>query len=157
MEYVERNLLPGEEVVYHTKLHTIIFLRPVIYAMLCFLFAQLSSPAQDSETTGVIGGLLVIVVIVSSISRFLNFTSSEFAVTNKRVLLKIGVFRRHTLELLLTKVEWIGVDQSILGRMLNYGTIFVSGTGGTRESFKTIHDPLEFRKYVHTCAEKLQK
>ena len=58
------------------------------------------------------------------------------------------MIRRHSLELLLQKVEGIGVDQGIAGRVLGYGTITVSGTGGTKESFPLISDPLEFRRQV---------
>lgn len=60
----------------------------------------------------------------------------------------MGFIRRHSLELLLTKVEGIGVDQSILGRLLRFGTIIVTGTGGTKENFKNISQPMEFRKQV---------
>jgi len=90
---------------------------------------------------GLIGLLMLVPPWIRSIS-------SEFAVTNKRVLVKVGLIRRHSLELLLQKVEGIGVDQGILGRILGYGTITVSGTGGTREAFRMIADPLEFRRQV---------
>ena len=83
-----------------------------------------------------------------SINPLVQYLTSEFAVTNKRVLVKVGFISRHTLELLLSKVETIGVDQSILGRILGYGTIVVIGTGGTREPFKAIADPLGFRHQV---------
>jgi uncharacterized membrane protein YdbT with pleckstrin-like domain len=79
---------------------------------------------------------------------WIDSLSSEFAVTNKRVLVKVGLIRRHSLELLLQKVEGIGVDQTLTGRILGYGTITVSGTGGTREAFRLISDPLEFRRQV---------
>jgi uncharacterized membrane protein YdbT with pleckstrin-like domain len=79
---------------------------------------------------------------------WIRASSSEFAITNKRVLIKVGLVRRHSLELLLQKVEGIGVDQSILGRILGYGTITVSGVGGTKEAFRMISSPLEFRRQV---------
>ena len=79
---------------------------------------------------------------------WIRSASSEFAITNKRVLIKVGLVRRHSLELLLQKVEGIGVDQSVMGRILGYGTITVSGVGGTKESFRMISDPLEFRRQV---------
>ena len=70
----------------------------------------------------------------------------EFVITNKRVIIKTGFIARKTLELNLTKIESVGVDQSILGRLLGYGRIIINGTGGTRESFFKINDPLNFRK-----------
>jgi len=64
--------------------------------------------------------------------------SSEFAITNKRVIIKVGLISRKTLEMNLSKIESVNVDQSILGRILRYGTLTVIGTGGTRETFTTI-------------------
>jgi len=72
--------------------------------------------------------------------------TDEFAITNKRVIIKTGLISRKTLEMNLSKIETVKVDQSILGRILGYGTITVIGTGGTCESFPKIQKPLEFRK-----------
>lgn len=72
--------------------------------------------------------------------------TDEFAITNKRVIIKTGLFSRKTLEMNLGKIESVNVDQSILGRILGYGTITIIGTGGTRESFRDIREPLAFRK-----------
>lgn len=80
-------------------------------------------------------------------------SSSEFAVTNRRVMIKVGLVQRRTLELNLSKVESIEVEQTFWGRILGYGEIEVIGTGGTRERFDRISAPLEFRKAVHEAAE----
>jgi uncharacterized membrane protein YdbT with pleckstrin-like domain len=80
--------------------------------------------------------------------------TTEFAVTNKRVLAKTGWIRRQTLELLLLKVESISVHQGILGRLLNFGVVTVTGTGGTKESFKAITDPVAFRSKINQIIEK---
>jgi uncharacterized membrane protein YdbT with pleckstrin-like domain len=72
--------------------------------------------------------------------------TSEFAITNKRIIMKVGLISRRTLEMNLTKIESVNVNQSILGRMLGYGTIVVIGTGGTKEPFAGISDPMAFRK-----------
>jgi uncharacterized membrane protein YdbT with pleckstrin-like domain len=77
-----------------------------------------------------------------------EYWTSEFAITNKRVIVKRGLIRRHTLELNLQRVESVSVDQTIMGRILGYGTITIIGTGGTREPFRRIAHPLEFRKAV---------
>lgn len=76
----------------------------------------------------------------------IEFSTSEFAITNKRVIIKVGLISRRTLEMNLSKIESVNVNQGILGRMLGYGTIVVIGTGGTKEPFATINDPLTFRK-----------
>ena len=74
--------------------------------------------------------------------------SSEFAVTTKRVIWKEGIIRRTTGEMNLGKIENVQVDQTVMGRILNYGTVALVGTGGTRESFALISAPLRFRKAI---------
>jgi uncharacterized membrane protein YdbT with pleckstrin-like domain len=76
----------------------------------------------------------------------IEYWTSEFAVTNKRVIMKVGWVARRVLELNLHKIESVNVDQPLLGRLLGYGTITVIGTGGTRETFDRIAHPLVFRK-----------
>lgn len=72
--------------------------------------------------------------------------SDEFGITNKRVIIKTGLIARKTLEMNLNKIESVNVDQSIPGRILGYGTVTIIGTGGTRETFEQISNPVEFRK-----------
>jgi uncharacterized membrane protein YdbT with pleckstrin-like domain len=115
--YVASNLISGEQVVYGTRLHWIVFLS--------------------------LRGILTLWLLP-----LIDYWTSEFAITNKRVIVKIGLISRQTLELNLQRVESVSVDQSILGRLLGYGTITIIGTGGTREPFHRIANPLEFRKAV---------
>ena len=72
--------------------------------------------------------------------------TSEFAVTSQRVVIKTGLIARDTLEMNLQKIESVGVDQSLLGRIMGYGDITIIGTGGTREQFRAIADPVRFRR-----------
>jgi len=80
------------------------------------------------------------------IAPLIDWFTSEFAITNKRIMIKVGLISRRTLEMNLAKVESVNVDQSILGRILGYGNIIIIGTGGTREPFYRISRPLDFRK-----------
>jgi uncharacterized membrane protein YdbT with pleckstrin-like domain len=75
--------------------------------------------------------------------------TSEYVITNKRAIFKIGLIFRKTLEMNLKKIETVNVDQTIMGRILGYGTITIIGTGGTRETFHNIYNPLEFSKKFH--------
>ena len=157
MGYVEENLLAGETVVYRMRLHWIVFLKPAAFvgvllvATALGLSLALSFPA--ARRIGVIVTILSPVIAVSLVIGFLaylNFVSSEFAVTTHRVLIKVGAgfFWRRSLEILLQKVESIRVEQGILGRILGYGTIIITGTGGTQEVFDNIAAPLKFRGMV---------
>ena len=140
MGFVERNLLPNEQVTYRARLHWIIYLVPAIVVMAAIAIALVGEGIAAIITGGI--GLLLI------LPPWIKSSSSEFAITNKRVVIKVGLIRRHSLELLLQKVEGIGVDQGIIGRILGYGTITVSGVGGTKEAFQRISNPLEFRRQV---------
>ncbi|MBK8659832.1 MAG: PH domain-containing protein [Bacteroidetes bacterium] len=91
---------------------------------------------------------LITLFIVPSLKRW----SDEFVVTNKRLICKTGLISRKTLEMNLNKIETVNVDQSILGRLLGYGTITIIGTGGTREAFEDIAAPVEFRKRFQEVA-----
>ena len=141
MGYIEANLLDGERVVYKARLHWLIFWKaPVVMAASVPLF-QLEPRA--GAVVFAIGLLLFLPPLVA-------FASSEFGVTTKRVIIKVGVMQRRTLELLLRQVEAISVDQSLMGRIMNYGTVTLSGTGGVREVFHNIAAPLEFRRQIQS-------
>ena len=85
-------------------------------------------------------------ILTLFIAPLIAVATSEFAITNKRIIIKVGLISRHTLEMNLSKIESVNIIQSILGRMLGYGTIVVIGTGGTKEPFAGISDPMAFRK-----------
>jgi uncharacterized membrane protein YdbT with pleckstrin-like domain len=152
MGYVEANLMSGEEIAYRTHLHWVIYTVPILVGALALSLLVLSAGYRGWMPLGSLGGLLLIVAVALGFSRWVIARTSEFAVTNKRVIIKRGLVRRHTLELLLSKVESIGVDQGIAGRIFGYGSIVVIGTGGTRETFQKIAGPLEFRKQVQARA-----
>ena len=130
MGYVESNLMKDEVVRYRARLHWSIYVLPSI---LC----------------------LVIVGFFMLAAAMIRSSSSEFAVTSRRVIIKVGLLARKTIELNLSKIESIDVDQSIWGRIFGYGTIMIVGTGGTREPFRNIANPLEFRKAVNEATEAM--
>ena len=150
MGYIDDNLMSGEQVVYRAKLHWVVFLGPIIFAVIAFMFF-----AGGGDTAA--GGFFLLIAIIWGISAFISFKTSEFGITNKRVLIKVGFIRRSSLETLLTKVEGIQVNQGILGRIMNYGTILVKGTGGTSNPFHKIEAPLEFRKKVQEQIASIQQ
>jgi uncharacterized membrane protein YdbT with pleckstrin-like domain len=143
MGYVENNLLPNEEITYHARLHWIIYALPAVVFVIAILLVL-------GGGGWIAGSVLGVIAFVLFLPPWIKASSSEFAITNKRVLIKVGLIRRHSLELLLQKVEGIGVDQGILGRILGYGTITVAGVGGTKEAFRMISNPLEFRRQVQS-------
>ena len=149
MSFIDKNLLSNEVVIYRAKLHWAIFINAFLYLFLsvltCVFNVWISEPNQILWTISL---LALLFALASGINSYIRLKTSEFAITNKRVLIKVGFIRRHSLEVLLHKVEGIGVNQSILGRIFGFGTIIVTGTGGTKETFDQIDSPLEFRKQV---------
>lgn len=85
-------------------------------------------------------------ILTLTIAAWLIRWLSEFVITNRRVVIKSGFISRSTFEMNLSKIESVNVDQSVMGRILNYGSITIIGTGGTRETFHNIARPLAFRK-----------
>ena len=144
MSYVDDSLIPNETVVYRTRLHWIIFGWPVVFLVVaCVAFGLRLSHTGE--------GLLALALLLF-VAKYLLYVASEFAVTTKRVIIKVGFLERRTLELMLSKVEAIAVTQNLIGQLFGCGTIMVTGTGGTREPFAHIRAPLEFRRAVQTAS-----
>lgn len=152
MGYIDDNLAIGESVVYRTRLHWIIFFWPVFLVALAILFFS----SRSSDVSQFAFFILFLGAIPWGILSYIDYNTSEFGVSNKRVLIKVGFIRRASLEILLDKVESIQVNQSVLGRMLNYGTIIVRGTGGSHSPFHSINEPIVFRKKIQEQIESIK-
>jgi uncharacterized membrane protein YdbT with pleckstrin-like domain len=150
--YVEGHLLAGEHVVYKTRLHWILFLRPALVVVAGIALALVLRPVQDPPWLWMIGAGIAVIGLVWGLVHYVELMTSEFAVTSSRLILKVGLISRYTTELLLTKVETIGVQQGLMGRMLGYGDLTVTGTGGAREVFRRVRDPIGFRNHVQQAS-----
>jgi len=102
-------------------------------------------------------GFLFLSTIYLAVQAVITLYTTEFAITNLRIIAKKGLIRRHTIEMLITKIESVSVNQNIIGRLLNYGSVIVTGTGGTRESFNGIYDPLDVKKKIHEIIEYINR
>src|SRR3989449_11640841 len=131
MGYIEENLMPGEQIMYRANLHWIIYSAPLFFGLVGIVIVASSFGNRYQAALGGLGGLFLIVAGLLGLSRWIVSRTSEFAVTNKRVVIKVGLIRRHTLELLLAKVESIGGEQADLGGKLWDATIVAVGGGGT--------------------------
>jgi uncharacterized membrane protein YdbT with pleckstrin-like domain len=167
MSYVEANLVPGETVIYQTRLHWIVMLGHLVVGCLLLalpgvllLYYALTQTGIDSRTLHVMeaGGIaLVVCGMVAIVMGIARRNATEMAVTNRRVVIKTGLASRKTVEMLLNKVETIEVSETASGRILGYGSIVVIGTGGTPEPFHKVAHPLEFRSQVQQQIEKLHQ
>ena len=152
MGYVERHLLPNERVLYKTRLHWIMFIRPALLALAGVALTVVLWRVSNPPWLWYVGLAVVVIALAWALVHHIELMTSEFAVTTARVIFKVGLIARYTTELLLTKVESIGVNQSLTGRVCNYGSLTVIGTGGTREVFYRVHDPIGFRNHVQEAS-----
>ena len=139
MTYIEQNLLKDEKIIFSTKLHPIVFLVP-------FLLISAGGYLHFTGYTSI----ALYVAIFSAVGSLINYLSTEFSLTSRRVMGKTGFIRRKSVDLLLGKVESIMVDQDLLGRFLNYGKVVVTGTGATKEVFANISNPMKLRSEVNS-------
>jgi uncharacterized membrane protein YdbT with pleckstrin-like domain len=149
VRYIDRHLLPGEVVVYRTRLHWKLFVVPVLASLVMAALAIWALSAD--RRVWAIPPLVIALVLL--LSAWIQRRNSEFAVTSKRVIIKLGVITTRSMELLLSKIEGITVTQSLMGRMFGYGEIVVTGSGGTQEPFDSIQSPLDFRQAVQAATE----
>ncbi len=140
MSYIDNNLMANEVVVYRTRLHWATFMSAIVVFVLAI--AASFSGMQEADW------ILYLIAAGLVLMNLITYVSSEFGVTNRRVIIKVGFVRRNSYEMLLNRIEGIEVAQSILGRILGYGTIVIRGMGGSQEVFSKIENPLEFRKKV---------
>ena len=128
MSYVDSVLQPGERIIMRGHLHWIVYWHAILFFVLMVL----------SAAWGVIGmmaaaGFGVLFVLSFAHAWFIRWIT-EIAVTDRRIVYKRGFITRHTEEMNMDKVASVDVDQSILGRILNYGTLHVIGTGGAQNT-----------------------
>ena len=148
--YVTHVLQPGETVAFDGTIHWLVY-GPAIFFALVTIAGGVLAFGLDNDLNlvgyGLGGSGLIFGLISFARAWFARFTT-EIAVTNLRVIFKQGFIRRKTIEMNMSKVESVDVNQSILGRMLDYGDIVVRGTGSGLEPLHMIAHPIAFRNAV---------
>jgi uncharacterized membrane protein YdbT with pleckstrin-like domain len=151
MSYIKRNLQPGESVVYETKIHWIVYGRAIVAAALtataCYFWLHPWRPEMAVVFEGV-AVLFLFVTLLEWLRGLIRRMATELAITDRRIIVKSGIIRRRTYEMNRSKVESVAVVQGIVGRLLDYGSIIIKGTGGGLEPLYGIDRPLAFRNHV---------
>jgi len=148
--YVQKNLTSNEEIQHQCKISKW-YLSPQIFAGFLFLLSGALfgiSPESQAASKWLYGIALYILVWV-----LIYYFTTELAVTNKRVISKTGFISRKTVEINITKLESVTVDQGIFGRIFKFGSVTASGTGGSIAPIKGIYNPLAFRKLALETSE----
>ena len=112
------------------------------------IFAEEKTGVGQSSFFGLIGVFVTVVGSLSLIRAIIRRLSTEMVVTDRRVILKEGFLSRKTIEINMDKVERVDVDQTILGRLFDYGSVTVKGTGASYEPFKMVNSPIIFRNAI---------
>jgi uncharacterized membrane protein YdbT with pleckstrin-like domain len=153
MSYIDRNLLSDERIVFRTKKHLIIFLYPLIWTLFSF-YATAYMYADPMLIKMAFAPWLIAAIFWSYAG--LEYLTSEFAVTNKRVMMREGFFTRHTNEMRLASISQVNVDQSILGQILNYGMVSINAFGAF-DAYSLIAKPFLFQKAVNEQLDQVAR
>ena len=153
MRYVDEVLQSGENIRGVTSVSWVGFLPGLALWLVALVLLLYIAPWSRSSPSGEFLGWIAFVVAfvagaVLLIKHWWRRFTTEVAVTDRRVICKVGFIKRRTVEMHMDKVESVDVDQTILGRLLNYGDITIRGTGETMEKLRMIDHPLEFRNHV---------
>lgn len=144
MKYAKKILQPGETLRHVSRIHWIIYLRGILLLLVgAAILVWLETTWADVLALAFVALGIILVGLA-----WLRRSTTEVAVSNRRIIYKRGIFSRHTMEMNLAKVESVDVDQSVLGRILGYGTIRVRGTGSGIEALRRIDTPIKFRNCI---------
>jgi uncharacterized membrane protein YdbT with pleckstrin-like domain len=149
--YIDDILQPNEKVLYSTNAHWIFYWPAIVAWIVAIAFLILSHLFVEGSAMLLCLGLAAIAAIVAlykMLTAWFHRWTTETDVTNLRVVHKAGFIKRRTFEMSLDKVESVDVNQSILGRLLNYGDVTVRGVGEGAETIRTIASPLDFRNHI---------
>jgi uncharacterized membrane protein YdbT with pleckstrin-like domain len=149
--YIDDILQPGEKVLYSTNAHWIFYVPAIaawIAALLLFLLSRQTTTQSIVLLCLAASAVVALVALYWTLRAWFHRWTTETDVTNMRVVHKTGFIKRRTFEMSHDKVESVDVNQSILGRILNYGDVTVRGVGEGAETIDTIASPLEFRNHI---------
>jgi uncharacterized membrane protein YdbT with pleckstrin-like domain len=149
--YIDDILQPGEKVLYSTNAHWIFYLPGIaawlVVAILLVVSGMVLVPALTLFCWAA-AAIVAVVALYLTVKAWFHRWTTETDVTDRRVVHKTGFIKRSTFEIALDKIESVDVDQSIFGRLFNYGDVTILGVGEGRQRIPTIASPLAFRNSI---------
>jgi uncharacterized membrane protein YdbT with pleckstrin-like domain len=149
--YIDEILQPGEKVLYSTNAHWVFYLPAILAWLVAAVLVVLSRMTLTDYVVWLclVGAAVVaIAALFWTLKGWFHRLTTETDVTNRRVVHKTGFITRKTFEMALDKIESVDVDQSISGRILDYGNVTILGVGEGRQTIRTIASPLAFRNAI---------
>lgn len=148
MKYIDKVLQPGEKIVFSSTLSWAVYF-PSIVLWLAALALLITGGLLQPSSVWLWSALgAAVLAAVSMLKAWFRRWTTEIDVTDRRVVYKRGFIRRHTVEINMDKVESVDVDQSLFGRLFDYGDVVIRGTGAGIEPLRGIDSPLAFRNAV---------
>jgi uncharacterized membrane protein YdbT with pleckstrin-like domain len=151
--YIDDILQPDEKVLYSTNAHWMFYLPAIAAWTVAIVFLVLSRMATADALMLLCLALAAVAGLAAlywTATAWFHRWTTETDVTNMRVVHKTGFIKRRTFEMSLDKVESVDVNQSILGRIMNYGDVTIQGVGEGTQTISTISRPLAFRTAITT-------
>lgn len=148
MKYIEKVLQPGEKIVFSSTLSWAVYFPSVLLWLAALALAVAGGALQRGNVWLWSALVVALVAATSGLKAWFRRWTTEVDVTDRRVVYKRGFIRRHTVEINMDKVESVDVDQSLFGRLFDYGDVVIRGTGAGIEPLRGIDSPLAFRNAV---------
>lgn len=151
MAYYTRVLQPDERVLVIGRLHWTIYLRAILVLILAAAILAGSFSLQDANQQAVVqvvAAAVAVIGLVIGLGVAIRRHATEIVVTDRRVIFKRGVLSRHTVEMNVSKIETVDVEQGLLARMFDYGTVIIRGTGSGFEPLRGVGSPLAIRNAI---------
>ena len=147
--YIDEILQPGEKVLYSTNAHWIFYLPAIAGWIVTLALVAAAGAFPPMALVGLpAAAVIAVVAMYFTIKGWFHRLSTETDVTDRRVVHKTGFINRRTFEMSLDKIESVDVNQSIMGRILNYGDVTILGVGEGKQKIATIASPLAFRSAI---------
>lgn len=152
--YAESVLAPGERIVHRAAVSHWRFFSSYLFGIVClaaavFVLVVSKNNAQIPAASAAIPFAIGVIVVLAALIRR---STTELVLTDRRIIAKRGFISRDTVEMNLSKVESLHVNQTLMGRLLDYGDVTVVGTGSSLEPLQGISDPLELRRRLGEIA-----
>lgn len=147
--YIDEILQPGEKVLYSTNAHWIFYLPAIVAWAVALVLVAASVSFPPIAVLGLpAAAVIAVVALYFTVKGWFHRLTTETDVTDRRVVHKTGFIKRRTFEIALDKIESVDVEQTILGRLFNYGDVTIMGVGEGRQTISTIASPLTFRSSI---------
>lgn len=150
MSYIDNNILPDETIMFRTKKSLIIFFFPIVWTIVAiFAYAYMHTSPLLSKLEWI--PWVIAIILMGNV--WLDYMTSEFAVTNKRVMMREGFFTRRANQVRLSTISQVNVNQSLLGQLFNFGVVSIN-TFGAFDSYSMISKPFQFQSMVNGQLDK---